>query len=123
MTKQLILFSRENHIARPASTVTSENPRVSPLFRSDQTTKAIHSVGLISSPASSQRQRLIPYRRPIHSETLGFLMFGSCDKHDYVTSRGGSGFVNAIPLHAEDLLLDDRATVSVNCFNVGNAQC
>jgi len=108
---------------RPASTVTSEIPRISPLFRPDQLTEAIPSVGLISSPASSRRQRLVPYRGPIHSETFGYLTFGSCDKHDYVTPRGGSGFVYAIRLHAEDLLLHDCETVSVNCFKVGNAQC
>jgi len=123
MTKQLIQFSRENHIVRPASTLASENPRISPLFRPDQLTKAIPSVSLISSPASSQRQRLVPYRGPVHSETLGFLMFGHCDKHDYVTPRGDSGFVHAIRLHAEDSLPHDREAVSVNCFKDGNAQC
>lgn len=66
---------------------------------------------------------MVPYRGPVHSETLAFLMFGLCDKHDYVTPREDSGFVHAILLHAEDSLPHDCGTASVNCFKDGNAQC
>jgi hypothetical protein len=40
-----------------------------------------------------------------------------CDKHDYVTPRGGGGFVHAMHLHAEELLPHDCGTVSANCYS------
>jgi len=99
-----------------------ENYVISPFIRPDQLTKAIPSVSLISSPASSQRQRPFPYRGPVHSKTLGVLMFGPFDKHDCVKPRGDSGFVHAIRLHAEDALPHDCEAISLNCFKEGNAQ-
>ena len=55
MSKQLIKLLSDNHILRPTSTVTSESPRISPLFLPDHVTKTIPSVKKVKVKKSHYR--------------------------------------------------------------------